>query len=198
MPGSIEAYYQEAGRGGRDGEVTKCTLLFDLRDRRVQQSFLTRRYPDAGQIESVVNAILGLAREAPVPFAKLREALPQLRAAGADVNARTHFNETALHSAALRGWNEIVKKLVADGAELDVADGNGLTPIDFAMGRIPKGFNERNPEVRTETAALLKTLGAKVEHPNLPAWPAAGQCGPARMRAVRAGYGRPKMYVRGE
>ncbi len=41
-----------------------------------------------------------------------------------------------------------------DGAELDVADGNGLTPIDFAMGRIPKGFNERNPEVRTETAAL--------------------------------------------
>jgi ankyrin repeat protein len=97
-----------------------------------------------------------------------------LRAAGANVNARTHFNETALHSAALRGWNEIVKKLVADGAELDVADGNGLTPIDFAMGRIPKGFNERNPEVRTETAALLKSLGAKVEHPNLPAWPAVG------------------------
>jgi len=80
MPGSIEAYYQEAGRGGRDGEVTKCTLLFDLRDRRVQQFFLTRRYPDAGQIESVVNAILGLAREAPVPFAKLREALPQVSA----------------------------------------------------------------------------------------------------------------------
>ena len=35
-----------------------------------------------------------------------------LRAAGADVNAQTHFNETPLHSAALRGWNEIVKRLV--------------------------------------------------------------------------------------
>ena len=96
-----------------------------------------------------------------------------LRAAGADVNARTHFNETALHSAALRGWDEIVKKLVADGAELDILDGNGLSAIDFAMGRIPKGFNERQPEVRTGTAALLKTLGAKVEHPDVPKWPAA-------------------------
>jgi ankyrin repeat protein len=96
-----------------------------------------------------------------------------LRAAGADVNARTHFNETALHSAALRGWNELVKRLVADGAQLDVEDGHGLTPIDFAMGRIPKGFNERQPEVRTETAALLKSLGAQVEHPDMPRWPAA-------------------------
>jgi ankyrin repeat protein len=96
-----------------------------------------------------------------------------LRAAGADVNARTHFNETALHSAALRGWNEIVKRLVADGAELDVEDRNGLTAIDFAMGRIPKGFNERQPEPRLETTALLKSLGAKVEHPDIPRWPAA-------------------------
>ena len=96
-----------------------------------------------------------------------------LRAAGADVNARTRFNETAVHSAALRGWNQLVKKLAADGAELDVEDGHGLTPIDFAMGRIPKGFNERNPEVRTETAALLKSLGAKVEHPDMPKFPAA-------------------------
>jgi ankyrin repeat protein len=96
-----------------------------------------------------------------------------LRAAGADVNARTHFNETALHSAALRGWNELVKQLAADGAEMDVSDGHGLTPIDFAMGRIPKGFNERQPEVRADTVALLKSLGAKVEHPDAAKWPAA-------------------------
>jgi uncharacterized protein len=100
------------------------------------------------------------------------EAYSLLRGAGADVNARTHFNETALHSAALRGWDELVKRLVADGAQLDVADGNGLTAIDFAMGRIPKGFNERQPEVRTQTAALLKSLGAQAENPNAK-WPAA-------------------------
>ena len=96
-----------------------------------------------------------------------------LRAAGADVNAHTHFNETPLHSAALRGWNEIVKRLVADGAKVDAADRNGLTPLDFAMGRIPKAFNAILAEPKLETAALLKSLGAQVEHPDLPPWPAA-------------------------
>jgi uncharacterized protein len=95
-----------------------------------------------------------------------------LRAAGANVNARTHFNDTPLHSAALRGWNDIVKRLVADGAELDVPDRNGLTPLDFAMARVPKPFNGVVVEPRTETAALLKSLGAHVEHPDLPPWPA--------------------------
>jgi ankyrin repeat protein len=96
-----------------------------------------------------------------------------LRAAGANVNARTHFNETPLHSAALRGWNEIVKRLAADGAELDAADRNGLTPLDFAMGRIPKVFNALQAEPKTQTAALLRSLGAHVDHPDLPAWPGA-------------------------
>jgi len=96
-----------------------------------------------------------------------------LRAAGADVNARTNFNETALHSAALRGWNEVIKRLVADGADLDAEDRHGLTPIDFAMGRIPKDFNAIQAVPRTDTSDLLKSLGARVEHPNIPPFPAA-------------------------
>jgi ankyrin repeat protein len=96
-----------------------------------------------------------------------------LRAAGADVNARTHVDETPLHSAALRGWNEIVKRLVADGAAVDARDRDGLTPLDFAMARIPKQFNAVVPTVRNDTAELLRSLGARAENPNLPPWPAA-------------------------
>ena len=96
-----------------------------------------------------------------------------LRAAGADVKARTHFDQTALHSAALHGWNEIVKRLVADGADVDAQDDNTLTPLDFAMGRIPKEFNAVIAVPRPDTVALLKSLGARLEHPNLPPWPAA-------------------------
>jgi ankyrin repeat protein len=96
-----------------------------------------------------------------------------LHDAGANVNARTHFNETPLHSAALRGWNRIIQRLVADGAELDAADRNGLTPLDFAMGRIPKAFNALLAEPRKDTAALLRSLGAHLEHADLAPWPAA-------------------------
>jgi len=43
LPGSLEAYYQEAGRAGRDGGEARCTLLYDHADRRVQLYFARKR-----------------------------------------------------------------------------------------------------------------------------------------------------------
>jgi uncharacterized protein len=101
-----------------------------------------------------------------------------LRARGADVNARTLLsladadlkvvtaaNRTALHAAASRGWNEVVRRLVADGAMLDVIDSNGLSAIDYALGRFPKEFNALVPDLYPETATLLRSLGARAENP---------------------------------
>ncbi|HKB55627.1 MAG TPA: helicase-related protein, partial [Ramlibacter sp.] len=45
MPSGLGAYYQEAGRAGRDGAPSACTLLFLRSDRAVQQFFLAGRYP---------------------------------------------------------------------------------------------------------------------------------------------------------
>jgi hypothetical protein len=58
-----------------------------------------------------------------------------------------------------------VKRLVEDGAVLDVADSNDLTAIDYALGRFPKEFNAKIPDPYPETVKLLQELGATRENP---------------------------------
>ena len=99
------------------------------------------------------------------------ETIRVLTDAGANVNTVPKSGETALHTASLRGWNELVKVLVTDGAQLDAPARTGLTPIDFAMARYQPGFLEPKPSPHTDTADLLKQLGATAEHTHLPPWP---------------------------
>lgn len=58
MPGSIEAYYQEAGRAGRDGLPSRCELLFTYADMHIQQFFIDGSNPSADEIRSVYKALI--------------------------------------------------------------------------------------------------------------------------------------------
>ncbi|MFL6590348.1 MAG: RecQ family ATP-dependent DNA helicase [Chthoniobacterales bacterium] len=61
VPGSVEAYYQEAGRAGRDGEAATCELLFNHADTRVQEFFIEGSNPPP---EFIVQTYEMLRREA--------------------------------------------------------------------------------------------------------------------------------------
>ncbi len=63
LPGSIEAYYQEAGRAGRDGKPSKCDLLFCQADRRVQEFFIDGSNPSKETIWEVWEYLRRIADE---------------------------------------------------------------------------------------------------------------------------------------
>ncbi len=121
-------------------------------------------------------------------------AVKLLLAAGADVNAAGYKGdpsrrgetlrctayviiddcfkgETAIHGAALRGWMKLAEVLQQAGANLDPADADGKTPLDYAMGRYRLGFLENQPAPQLKVAAALRALGAKKETADAPALP---------------------------
>ena len=70
--------------------------------------------------------------------------------AGANVNVKTDRGMTALHLAASRAGDDVIKYLVEHGAKLDVKDARGNTPLATANSRGAKA-----------TAALISELGGK-------------------------------------
>jgi ankyrin repeat protein len=77
---------------------------------------------------------------------------------GADVNARDHEGNTALHNAAARGDVEMIKYLVSKGADVKAVNREGKTTADMANGPVQR------IQPWPEALALLESLGAKNNH----------------------------------
>jgi len=75
IPGSIEAYYQEVGRAGRDGNISLCHLLFSQADVRIQEFFIRESNPPShtvraawGMMEEYSNGTI-ISNDAGLPMA---------------------------------------------------------------------------------------------------------------------------------
>jgi uncharacterized protein len=105
--------------------------------------------------------------------AEASETIKLLVAGGANVNATDVRGLTALHGAALLGFDDVVRTLAAENAHLDAKDKRGVTPLDMALGKGGGlGRGGEGATVHQSTADLIKQLLANNAQGG-PATPAA-------------------------
>lgn len=69
LPATLEGYYQEIGRAGRDGNASRTILMHSYADQRTQDFLLSRDYPPLSDLAEV----FAVLREEPRPVEELRE-----------------------------------------------------------------------------------------------------------------------------
>ena len=143
-------------RAAKAGDVAAMRLLLE---KGADPTLATR----AGVNPLMIAAGVGTKEEDTTGRSKTEadaiKAITLLLDRGLDINAADTTGRTALHGAALQGYDQVVRFLAERGATLDVKDMRGFTPLDVAMGLAGGvGFDGRSSNPHESTAALLREL----------------------------------------
>lgn len=143
MPGTLEAYYQEAGRAGRDGLESDCRLFFSYNDRYTQEFFIESRYPSKDIVKKVYQYLLSR------PEDPIELTLDQVRdAIGAESSEAIGTSETLLAKSG------VLRRLDSSQNQMLIRiDSDAPTMLDF----LPKEAKLR----RRVMSAIEKVIGRR-------------------------------------
>ena len=147
MPGTLEAYYQEAGRAGRDGKPSTCVLLHAFQDRFTHEFFIKGAYPDRKLVEAVYETLRRHSDDKGVVQLEL-SALPALVAG--------RSSEREVESA--------VRMLEQHGLVSSGGDGNTriLVRLLASAERIKRELGEEDRVDRDLLRALWRVVGDRL------------------------------------
>jgi ATP-dependent DNA helicase RecQ len=181
VPGSLEAYVQEAGRAGRDGKPSRCILLWSPDDLAIQEYFQEGNYPSSRQVRQVAQALeawTGDDREV------------GLRALAESSNVGEKRTRVVLDFLSENGWAE------------ESTDGKWLMkgkPPEHFVALAAQYFDLKRIEDRRRLDALVeyaKSTGCRVRHMlEYFGEPGPEHCGRCD-NCIEQGFGKEKKPVR--
>ncbi len=143
MPGTVEAYYQEAGRAGRDGKKSYCMLLFNSRDRILHEFFIKGDNPPAEIIYEIYEMLL--AYETDTVFITYAELGKQLSEEVPDMAIGTSLKILEKHNLIqrTREKNSIAfLKLLSDFASAKLALGKKASKSHEILSGLEEKFKD--------------------------------------------------------